>query len=645
MLQFFRTFFQSKLGMGLTLGILVLIAFAFASADVSNSGGFGGVAGGDRVAMVGDERVDTAALSQAATTALENLKAENPRVSMKAFLAAGGLDQVLEGIIDRTALGAFGRKHGVIASDRLVDSEIAKIPAFKGPDGKFSDAAFRQALQQRGISEKLVREDLAQGLIARQLMVPAAFGAVVPHELVTRYAALLREHRTGSIALLPSAAFAPTAEPADAELREFYTKNSSRFIRPERRVLRYATFGEAALKSVPPPSDAEIAARYNARKAEFSALETRRITQLIVPTEAAANAILAEVAKGKPLEASASGKGLAAASLGAVTKQALAAQSSQAVADASFAAGKGAVAAPARSGLGWHIMRIDAVEQRAERTLAQVREEISSQLLAEKRRVAINDLSARIEEEFDEGGNLADAAKELGLTLQSSAQITADGQVYGKPGQTAPAELARVIQTAFAMEKENEPQLAEVEAGKTFIIYDVSDIQASAPAPLAEIRGDVKFAWGLEKGAALAKAAADKVFAQASKGTDLGAAMASLGISLPPVDSIAMGREELTRGGQQVPPPLVLLFNMAEGTVKLLPAPNNRGWYVVALKDIVPGEVQASDPILVAAQRELALTAGREYAEELRRAIRAELGVKRNETAIRAVRAQLSGGN
>jgi peptidyl-prolyl cis-trans isomerase D len=284
---------------------------------------------------------------------------------MQGFIANGGLDQVLEGMIDRAAVGVFGKQHGIVASDRLIDSEIAQAPAFRGIDGKFNEAAFRQAIQQQGLSEAMVRADLTQGLIARQVLTPAGFGAVVPRELAKRYVALLKDHRTGALAVLPSAAFAPAKPPSDQELSAYYSKHRSKFIRPERRVIRYAAFGEEALKNVPPPSDAEIAAQYNANKAQYAALETRRVTQLIVPTEAAAKAIAAEVAGGKSLEAAASAKGLTTADLGAVSKQALASQSSPAVADAVFAAGKGTIAAPARSGLGWHLMRIDAVETRS----------------------------------------------------------------------------------------------------------------------------------------------------------------------------------------------------------------------------------------------------------------------------------------
>ncbi len=644
MLQFFRNAMKSKIGLGIMFAVLLLIVLAFASADVSNSGNFGGIAGGDRVATVGKERIDSSELSQAATSALENMKQQNPRVSMKAFLAQGGLDKVLEELIDRAALGEFGRIHGIVVGTRLVDSQIANMAAFKGPDGKFSEAVYRQALQQQGVSEPLVRQDIEQGLVARQLLVPSAFGAVIPREFALRYSALLREHRTGAIAILPSAAFAPAAPPSEAELSAFYAKSKDRFIRPERRVIRYATFGEAAMKTVPVATDAEILARYNATKVRYAATETRKLTQLIVPTDAAAKAIIAEAAKGKSLDVVAREKGLSTAALTDMTKARLTNQTSQAVADAVFAAAQGTIAAPARSPLGFHVIKVDSITRTPERTLAEVRGELAELITAERRRAAINDLSAKLEDEFESGGNLAEAAKELGLTIETTQPVTADGQVYGKQGETAPPVLAKVLQTAFGMEQENEPQLAEVEAGKTFIIFDVSDITPSAPAPLNDIKTDVAAAYMLEKGSAAAKAEAEKLLAQVRKGTDVAAAMAAIGKPLPPVDRIDMNREQLAQRGQQVPPPLALLFSMAEGTAKLLRAPNNRGWYVVTLKDIVPGQVAANDPILAAAQKELGQIAGREYAEQLRKAIRAEVGATRNDAAIKGVRTRLDGG-
>ena len=165
MLLFFRKMFTSKVGGIIALAFLGLIAIAFASGDVANVGSFGGVAGGDRVATVGKERISTSSLSQAATAAVERLKQQDPRLSMQSFIAGDGLEKVLDEMIGRAAVAGFGRKHGMVAGDRLVDSEIAQIPAFMGPDGKFSAEAFKTVVAQQGVSEAMVREDLAQGLI------------------------------------------------------------------------------------------------------------------------------------------------------------------------------------------------------------------------------------------------------------------------------------------------------------------------------------------------------------------------------------------------------------------------------------------------------------------------------------------------
>jgi peptidyl-prolyl cis-trans isomerase D len=149
----------------------------------------------------------------------------------------------------------------------------------------------------------------------------------------------------------------------------------------------------------------------------------------------------------------------------------------------------------------------------------------------------------------------------------------------------------------------------------------------------------------LQKGEVAAKAAADRVLAATKRGTDLAAAVAQLGMQLPSVDPIDMGRDQLNLQGRQVPPPLALLFSMAQGTVKLYPAPRNRGWYLVAVKQIIPGNVVATDPMLVSARKELAQLAGREYADQMRRAIGVEMGVTRKDSAIKAAVAQVVGGN
>ena len=71
MIQLFRNFFKSKVGVIFTLVFLAVIAVAFASSDVANNSTFGGVSGGDRVAVVGNRRIDASELTASASNMLE----------------------------------------------------------------------------------------------------------------------------------------------------------------------------------------------------------------------------------------------------------------------------------------------------------------------------------------------------------------------------------------------------------------------------------------------------------------------------------------------------------------------------------------------------------------------------------------------
>jgi peptidyl-prolyl cis-trans isomerase D len=643
MLGSFRSFFQSRVGVIVTLGFLALIAIAFASADVTGNM-FGGVAGSDRIATVGKGRVDTAELKTALNNAFEQQREKNPTLTMQQFLATGAMDELVNELIAREALMQFGEKHGFAVSDRLVDSELIKIPAFLGPDGKFSETTYRQLLATRNLTDAQVRDDFNKQLMSRQLLLPATYGAVMPMTAVTQYVSILKERRIGSVAVIPSLAFAPQTGPDDATLTAFYNKNKARYTQPERRTVRYAVFDAASLKNVPAPTEAEIAKRYKDNSAVYAPSETRTLTQVILPTEAAAKALAAEVVAGKSLEAAATAKGLAPTKLDRMAKGSFAGQTSQAIADAVFAAAQGQLAAPGKSALGWHLVRVDAIERNPGKTLDQARGEITEQLAVEKRRAALSDVAARIEQEFEDGGSLADAAKELGLEIATTAPLTASGEVFGKPGEMAPEAVAPVVQAAFSMEREGEPQLAEVQAGGKIAMFEVGQITAAAPAPLAEIKDYVANDWKLEQGSIKASQASEKVLAQLAKGVPLETALASVGVKLPAPSPVDMTREQLLSVKDRAPPPsLALLFSMAKGSNKRLEAPGKAGWFIVSVKDIIPGKIAADDPMLASAVRDLGGITGQEYAQQMRAAIRAEIGSEKNEGAIKAVRTDLLG--
>ncbi len=644
MLQSFRSFFQSKWGVAFTLGFVGLIAFAFASGDVANLGGTGAAGGRNTVAKVGKEKIEDAEVERSLQTILSRMRQQDPTATMASFLGRNGLEDLLSYLIDRKAARQWGQRHGIFIGDRLIDSEIAKITRIQAPDGKVDPALYRQFLAERGVTDAEFRKEIAEDLVARQITGANNLGLRIPSKVALRYAAVVLERRKGAIITLPAAAFAPATPPSDAEVTAWYNGRKGDYALPERRTIRYVTFGDSVLKTVAAPSDAEIAARYNANKAKYAPADKRKLSQLVLPTEAAAKALAAEAAGGKSLEAAAQAKGLSVASLGSLEKSAFALQSSSDAANGVFAAPVGKVSGPFKSPLGWLLVRVDGIDGNPGKTLEQARPELVKELAEEKRRAAIAEFSARIEDELVNGATLPDLAKELGLQIQETAPLTADGNVFGQVGKAAPKEVAPVLKAAFSMEGERQAQLTESEPGKTFMIFDAGSITPAAPPPLASIREQVAADVQLSKGAKAAKEAAQKVQAALQKGVSPQAALASLGVALPPVDMVDKARMDVQAQGQNAPKPEVLLFAMAKGKVRLLAAPRNRGWYVVTVTEVIPGQVAPTDPRLAGLQESLQGAIGGEYTDQLSAAVRSEIGATRNEEHITALKKRLQSG-
>ena len=643
MINFFRSFFQSKLGLGLTIGFLVLIALAFAAGDIGNTGTFGGLSGTNSVAVVGDEDVTTAELRESTNNALRQVQSETPTMTMDSFLAEGGLKQVLDTLLDRASVTEFGRMLGLRAGKNLVNSEIQMIPAFRGPDGNFSDEVYQGTLRSQGLTDQIVREDLSSGLIARQVLIPAVFGTKFPDSMVQRYVSQLKEQREGSIGLVPSAAYAPEGDPTDKQLQAFYQASKDDFVRPERRQIRYAEFGPDAVSANIEPTDAQIAKRYKDNAAAYSAREERTFTQVIVPTKQAAESFSKRISGGASIDQVAEEAGLETAKIGPVTKEDLTRSANSAVADAAFGAADGGLADVARSALGYHVIQIDNVKRTAARTLDQVRTEIADQLRAEKQRTALTELAADIENRINSGESLSDIAKSLKLDVETTKPLVQSGAVYGGArNERAPDLVMPLLATVFQMQ-EGKPQIAEVRPGEAFALFEASDITPSATPPLKEIREDVIDGWKLAEGAKEAKKAADRILKRVSEGSSLAEAVRAEKKPLPGVQPVKVSREELMQ--QPGSPPLALMFAMAADSAKKLAASGDAGYYLVSLDKITAGKVEKDDPMIQQAATGYGNILSRELGDQLRAAIRKDVGVETNPDAIETVRRELTGAN
>jgi peptidyl-prolyl cis-trans isomerase D len=642
MITAIRAMFSSTIGKFLALAFVVLVGVAFALGDVTGNSTFGGI-GGANVAKVGSEEIGVGELRDRARQAYNQARQQQPTLTMAAFVEGGGLDQVLDQLVEGLAFDQFASKMGFGVSKRLIDGRIADLPAFAGVAGTFDQKVFENFLRQNGVTETQLRRDLRQQLLLEQLAAPVASMPRIGLGMAQPYAALLLEQRRGQATFIPASPFAPAGDPGDAVLQKYLAQNKAKFTVPERRVIQYALFDRSAVP-VPAVSDAEIAKVYKDNAAQYVASETRRFSQVIVPDQASANALAAKVRGGTSLAAAAQAAGLSASTTGDLTQSAYAATSSAAAAKTAFAAKRGDVVGPLQTGLGWSVARVEDVTAKPARSLADATPEIRTELAKNKANEAIVDYYNAIQDAVNGGASIEEIAADRKLQVVETPAILPSGRAPGQSAYVPAPELAPLVAQAFQAAGEGESHIATLIENEKFGVYAVKSIADAAPPPFAQIRGDLLGEWRFAEGQKVARDKARAISKAVEGGKSLADAVAAAGPNIGSVQAIGGRRAELGANGQPVPPELALLFSMAKNSVKTLEIPGDRGWMVIALNDVQRPDPKAIDPARVAAiAQPLAPAFGNELIAQLAAEARRRAGVTINKKLVDQLRAELTG--
>ncbi len=639
------SFFRGALRSPLVLGLFGLILVAFVITGVNSPSDLGALASGDKIATIGSQSVSTIDAEQRVKNSLDAARQQQPGMDMLAFAGGGGIEGTIDGLIDRISLEEFGERYGMSVSKRQIDGEIASIAAFNGPTGKFDPNVFRQVLSQRRLLEKDVRQDFSRQIIAAGLTAPAAIGARGSANLVTPYAALVLEERSGQVAFVDNRRIAIGAAPTKAEIDTFYQRNAVRYTVPETRSVRYAVFDRDRFKTSAAPTDAEIAAAYKKNSAAYAATETRGFDQVIVQSESVAKTIAAKASAGTAFGTAAKASGFEAAQLDPQDKASFTGLTSGAIANAAFSANQGAILTPMKSALGWHVIKVASINITPAKTLSAAREDIATELGKAKIDGALADFIAKIEDAIADGSTFDDVVKSEKLAVVSTPAVTAAGIAPDTPAYKAPPEMPGILRDAFQDEADADAAVSTLSPGAVYALYDLDRINAAAPRPLAAIKDAVTSDFLVERVARSGRKAADSVAAKVTKGMSLSAAIAEAGVRIDPPVAISGKRRDLAKDKDgNVPPALALMFSIAPKRAKTVEAPGNQGWYIVYLNEIKVGDPKSDPTLIPQMASEFSQLLSAEYTKQLTTAIRADLGVTKNDAAIKKLRKTLTGG-
>lgn len=237
-------------------------------------------------------------------------------------------------------------------------------------------------------------------------------------------------------------------------------------------------------------SDAEIADAYADRIDEFTTPERRRVRQMVFEDAASADTARDRVAGGEDFEAVAAdmlGWTGDDTNLGLVTRRDL----DGAVGEAVFAAETGAIAGPAESVFGVHLLVVDEIQEGGETSLADVSDTIRATLQSEAATDMIYEKVNQIEDRIASGATLDEAMAEVSGRLVTIADIDRRGNdIDGNPIAGEAADLAQdsvVLETIWSSDIDEQSVIQEG-ADDLFFIVEVTAETDPRERSLDEVR-------------------------------------------------------------------------------------------------------------------------------------------------------------
>ena len=432
-----------------------------------------------------------------------------PNASDHEAIGSGLLSRVLSDIAQRSLHLAEAERMNLTSTRNMVTKTIAKEPAFAGQSGQFNLIQFQDALARIGLSEEEYVNLLTKELLHNQVMEPIQAGLRYPLATAEILARWRSERRTIRYASIPVDKDAPPL-PSDSEIASWYAENASRFASPDLRFGVVAVLSPDDFADEITPDETTLAEAYEARRSDFEAPEFRQIQQMVFTEESRAHEALSRLKSGEDFATVAQDM-LALTEndtdLGMLTQDHLV----DAVGEAVFALKTIGLTEVVETSLGYHLLRVNEIEEARIVPLEEMRKWLTEELQREGAIDLVYERIGVLEDALGRGETIEEAARESKASLINFNGIDRNGfDIDG--ALTSEGILASVeVREAMWQAEIGEVGLVEELGNDTFFILRVDNEAAARERPLGEVRERAITAMRLEKAIDLARQKAEKI--------------------------------------------------------------------------------------------------------------------------------------
>ena len=506
---------------------LITLPFAFWGVEsyVSNSGM------GNDVAVVGDRKITAQEYQQALREQEDQLRKALGDNFNKAMLdTPSARFAMLDQLINQRLLLIEAQKNHIVASDDLLRSFIADIPALQ-EGGKFSMARYEELLRAQGMSQQGFEQQLRQDLTLRQLAGAVGDTSILAQTSANALLSAMAEKRTVQETLFLPAAFAAQVKLSDEEVKKYYEAYPLEFQEPEQARAEYVVLSLSEMKNQVKVSDAEIKALFDQRKDLYQQPEERRARHILISAEKAntdartkAKAKAADLllqAKAKPSDfgklakqhsqdpgSAASDGDLGFFARGMMVKP---------FEDTAFSLKEDEISDLVETDFGYHIIQLTGVKAAKGKALEEVRAEVEAEIKqqsAQKRYAeAVDSFTNMVYEQSD---SLKPVADKFQLAIQQSSWLIKG--VPALPGSPlANPKLATALFSADAVKNKRNTEAVEI-ASNTLVAARVLEHKPTIQKPFASVMPLIRDRLLMKEASALAVKAGEAKLSELKTG-------------------------------------------------------------------------------------------------------------------------------
>lgn len=448
--------------------------------------------GGDTVATVGDQKIDTNAFQRELRAEMNQVGQRLGQPMTLEMARRFGVDRMaLSRLLSLAALDGASEQLGLRVGDEAVGADILSDPALQGPFGSFDRDLFRQALQGQGITEERFIEQRRKYLARRQLIDVIDSGVAAPDAMIAAVGRYQEETRTVGYIILPPALAGDIDEPDEETVQSVYEAGASAFTLPETRDFILMVLEPEDITHTVTVSDEELADAFEQRRGDYDTPERRDLVQIPFGSEAAARDAHQKLVSGTPVSAIVDELGLSMddVELGTVARDAL---MSDEIAEAAFTTEEGAFSEPVSGPLGWVVLQVRKIEPEKRVELETVKEELRATLELELARDQVYDIQNTIEDARAGGAALEDVAASNNLSVRRISGVTADGKTRGGDPVELP-DLPELLRVVYETGIGDAAPPQHTEDGYYWV--EVDNIEPPLLRPLEEVRDQVVKLW------------------------------------------------------------------------------------------------------------------------------------------------------